>query len=103
MEYEEEYELLKEMFADLERLYIYEYNRIKPYVYKIINNNICDIQYIEKVFDFLLNVPYGPCYELFTMLCDYVARFDEDMAFEYMELWDDLYGEDEEIKNDNTR
>lgn len=101
---EEEYDLLMEICSNLERLYIFEYKRIKPYVYKIIDNNICDIQYIEKVLDCLLNVPYEPCYQLFIMLCNYVFKIDKEMALEYIELWDDLYGEDDDkIKNDNRR
>ncbi len=85
----------REMVNSLMDLYKMAYKEIKPEVYYIINNNITDLNYIDKVLDRLLNLPYDSCYLLFVKLCNYVAKFNKSFAIEYLDLYKDFYGEDE--------
>jgi len=75
-------------------------NYVKPNVVHIINNNIKDIKYIESTLDDLLNVPTDESYKLLTILCNYVAGFDRELADDYLNLFEELYGdEDSEEKS----
>lgn len=97
-EKQEDYALpstIKKIASGLVELYSIAYIQIKPQVENIINNNIKDMTYIEYTLDGLLNVPYEPCNQLFVKLCNYVSTFDKDCANEYMEIYEDLYGEEE--------
>lgn len=86
---------IKEMASGLIELYGIAYIQIRPQVANIINNNVTNIAYIENVLDQLLNIPYKPCYQLFIKLCNYVSTFDKDCANDYLEIYEDLYGEEE--------
>lgn len=86
---------IKEIASGLIELYGIAYIQIRPQVANIINNNVTNIAYIENVLDQLLNIPYEPCYQLFIKLCNYVSTFDKDCANDYLEIYEDLYGEEE--------
>ena len=86
---------IKEMFGGLLEIYKLEYRQLKPQVAYIINNRVVDMNQIEYIFERLLNVPYEPCYQLFLKLCAYVSTFNKQIAFEYIEIYNDLYGEEE--------
>lgn len=87
---------LKSSVNSLIEMFKSAYIEYKPIVERIIQSGNKDTAYIEKVLDQLLNIPYEPCYELFVKLCDYVSGFDIELAKEYLELYKDLYGDDEE-------
>ena len=86
------------MAKELNELYELSYNQIKPQVTYIIKNNIKDINFIDHVFDELLNIPTEKCYKLFTRLCTYVETFNQDIAKEYVEIYQELYGQEEHKK-----
>lgn len=91
------------MAKELNELYELTYNQIKPQVIYIIRNNIKDINFIDHIFDELLNVPTDKCYKLFTKLCNYVASFNSKLAKEYLEIYEELYGEEELEEKKKTR
>lgn len=88
---------IKKIIDPLIKLYEIEYREIKPQVSYIIDNKIEDMKYIEPVLERLLNVPYDPCYKLFIKTCDYVSGFNKEIALEYLEIYKDMYG-DNDIK-----
>ena len=89
---------LREMALGLVELYDIAYKEIKPCVYNIINNHVRNIVYIEHTLDNLLNIPYEPCYQLFFKLCEYVSTFDKECADDYLEIFEELYGEEPKEK-----
>ena len=86
------------MAKKLNELYELAYNQIKPQVTYIIKNNIKDINFIDHVFDALLDIPTDKCYNLFIKLCDYVSTFNSKIAKDYLEIYEELYGEEESKK-----
>lgn len=86
---------LKSMLSGLIDLYELEYRQLKQHVDYIINHNIQNIEFIEQILERLLNIPYEPCYKLFTRLCGYVSKFNQPFADDYLTIWNDLYGEEE--------
>ena len=86
---------IKEMVRSLMDLYDIAYENVKKDVEYIILNGITDEIIIDHVFDNILNIPTDKCYRLFVDLCDYVSCFNEQMANEYMEIYKELYGDDE--------
>ena len=89
---------LKNMLDWLIKLYKQAHKEIKPEVLYIIKNNIKDIRLIEHTLDKLLNIPTEKCYILFTKLCNYVSKFDKETAEDYLEIYNEIYGEEENIK-----
>ena len=87
----------------LNELYELSYNQIKPQVTYIIKNNIKDINFIDHVFDELLNIPTEKCYKLFKKLCDYVETFNIKLVKEYLEIYEELYGDDKPKEKQKTR
>ena len=82
------------MAKQLNELYELAYNQIKPQVTYIIKNNIKDINFIDNVFDELLNIPTDKCYKLFIKLCNHVRTFNVKIAKDYLDIYEELYGED---------
>lgn len=90
---------LKDDLKHIKELYESAYSEFEPQVSYIINNNIKDINLIIYVFDQLLNVPYEPIYQLFLKLYTYVSSFNTIVANEYINDWNELYGEEESKTN----
>lgn len=88
---------LKKQLQELTELYELAYKQVKPSVDYIIKNNIRDLKYIEKTFDDIINIPTDRCYQLFLKLYDYVKMFNKELANEYYQIYEELYG-DEKIK-----
>ena len=87
-----------EMAKSLNELYELSYNQIKPEISYIIKNNIKDMNYIDHVFDELINIPTDKCYKLFIKLCEYVKTFNAKIVNEYIDIYEDLYGEEPKKK-----
>ena len=92
-----------EMAKELNELYELSYKQIEPQVIYIIKNNIKDINFIDHVFDELLNIPTKKCYKLFMRLCDYVETFNIKLVKEYLEIYEELYGDDKSKEKQKTR
>ena len=84
-----------ELAKEINNIYDMEYNNLKPQVDFIIKNRMLDLKLIEKVLERLL-IPTDKCYELFKKLCYYTATFNSNFAYEYLNLYDELYGEEEQ-------
>ena len=89
-----EYDELNGMFSKLMDLYDLAYEDIKRDVEYIILNGIRDEYIIEKLFDNVINIPTDKCYKLFVDLCAYVSRFNKEIVNDYIEVYNDLYGDD---------
>ena len=89
-----EYDELNGMFSKLMDLYDLAYEDIKRDVEYIILNDIRDEYIIEKLFDNVINIPTDKCYKLFVDLCAYVSRFNKGIVNDYIEVYNDLYGDD---------
>lgn len=87
---------LKNMLNNLMQLYELSYQTIKPKVAYIIKNNIKDIRVLESVLEELLNIPTDKCYKLFTKLCNYIMPFNHELAIDYLSLYDELYGNNDQ-------
>lgn len=86
---------IKSMIQNLIELYEISYNQIKPKVAYIINNEIKDIDFICHILDELLDIPTDKCYNLFKELCNYTSQINAKITNEYLEIYQELYGEDE--------
>lgn len=92
----------KKRINNLHSLYEFAHDEFKPVVEDIIRSNNRDIKYLEEVLEQLLNIPYDPCYQLFIKLCDYIASFDIDLAKEYLDLYKNLYVDDDSLNIKKT-
>ena len=68
-------------------------------VNRVISNKIRDKYTIEHLFDEIINIPTDKCYELFIELCAYVSQFNKELVDDYIELYNDLYGDDDKEAN----
>ena len=93
---------IKPLIQELIDLYDIAYEHIKPKVTYIINNEIKDIDFICHILDELLNIPTDKSYNLFIELCNYTYKFDKNIANEYLEIYQELYGEDEKENKKKT-
>ena len=84
---------LKTMVKSLMELYDIAYLQIKPNVEYIVDNDIKDLNIIEHTLETLLDIPTNEGYNLFVKLCNYMSKFNKELADEYLEIYDDLYGE----------
>ena len=82
----------------LNELYEYNYKLIKPKVISIIKNKVTDIKIIEMYLDMLLNIQTDNGCKLFLELCDYYYTVNREYANEYMQIYKEIYGEDDELK-----
>ena len=94
----EKYNEIFSKAKELSKLYELSYKQIKPQVIYIIENNIKDVNFIEKVLDELLNTPTDKCYKLFIKLCTYVDTFDHELAEDYLKFYEEMYGADDKKK-----
>ena len=79
------------------------YEQIKPEVDYIIKNQIKDVNRIDACLEQLLNIPTEKCHQLYVKLCAYYAIFNEQNAKEYLEIYDELYGDDNELTRKKTK
>jgi len=84
---------LNDMLSNFMDLCDLTYQEIEPRVLHIIKNNIKDINLIEHTLDILLNVPTEKGCTLFIKLCNYISKFNRQLADEYLEIYDDIYSE----------
>ena len=94
---------LTEMLNDLVVLWDLAYEQIKPMVDYIIKNNIRDSQRIDLYLEKILDIPTEKCYQLYLKLCAYYATFNYESAKEYLALYEELYGEDDDKDDELTR
>lgn len=87
---------LREMMNGLIGLYDLAYLEVKKDVEYIILNEIKDEYIIEHMFDSILNIPTYKGYELFADFCDYVSTFNQGLVDDYVESYDELYGDEDE-------
>lgn len=87
---------LKDMLNNLMQLYDLAYQSLKPKVAYIIKNNIKDTRFLESVLEELLNIPTDKCYNLLTKLCNYIMSFNHELAEDYLTLYDELYGNNDQ-------
>ncbi len=86
---------LREMFDGLMDLYDLAYEEIRRDVEIVILNGIKDEEIIAHIFDNILNVPTERCFELFNDLCDYTSTFNQGLVDDYIDIYNDLYGDDD--------
>ena len=94
---------LMNMAQELIVLWDMAYKRIKPEVEDIIKNHICDSERIDRCLEQILNIPTEKCYQLYIELCTYYATFNEQNAKEYLQIYDELYGEDDKLTRKKTK
>lgn len=92
---------LVNMARGLMELYDIAYEQVKPKVQYLIVHHVQDMNVIDHIFDEVLNIPTEKAYQLYLQLCNYVATFNPKEAKEYIDLYYDLYGLDEEKHQDN--
>ncbi len=91
-----------DMARSLNELYKTMYALYAPDVERIIKNNIIDEDQIESCLENLLNCPTDECYELFLKLCTYYKKINKKSAEEYIEIYKELYLDDEEYEEEST-
>ena len=85
----------------VEELYImYESmtKMLKKNVTFLIRNNVKDVKIIETYLDQLLNIPTEKSFELFKQLCDYYMTINKENAESYLEIYKEMYEEDNKAK-----
>ena len=77
----------------LNDLYEYNYNIIKPEILAIIKNKVTDINIIERYLDRLLDIPTDKGFILLNKLCDYYSNIDKEGAKFYLDSYKEMYGD----------
>ena len=93
---------IKEIAKELEGLYDLGYSIVSPTAEKIIKTKSKDIEYIEWHLDQLLNWPTDKCIALFHKLCDYYSEINPKAAKEYLDFYEELYGEEKPKTKEKT-
>ena len=88
---------IKRIANSLNNLYKTMFALYSPEVNRIIKNKITDKKTIEFCLENLLNAPTDECYDLFLKLCSYYKNIDSKSANEYLEIYKELYFEEEDI------
>ncbi len=89
--------------AELNKLYNQEYLRLKKEVTNIIKTKSKEEKHIEKILDQLINIPTDKSYQLLIKLCNYVQTFNQELANDYLEIFKELYLDDENNKEKNKK
>lgn len=84
------YDLVKKLYELYEVLYL----DLVDDVSYIIKKNIRNTKFIENTLDNLLNVPTDKAYNLFITLCNYYMTIDKEAALNYIDIYQELYGEE---------
>lgn len=79
------------------KLYEAMCDKLKIEVNFIIDNNITNKNIIERCLDVLLSIPTEKAYLFLKTLCNYYITIDNEAALFYLNMYDELYNE-EEIK-----
>ena len=74
------------------------YNQWKPIVGWIIEKKMTDKKTIEQCLDMVMDILTDKGYALFIELCNYYATIDEEAANEYLNIYNELYGEEAKVK-----
>ena len=82
---------------ELNNLFEYQYNLLKPQVLEIINNKVKDIDIIEKYLDMLLNIQTDKGCNLFLRLCNYYYSINKENAQIYIDTYNEIYEENAKL------
>ena len=84
------FRLAKEMNKQYEIMYL----NWKSIINSLINNKVTDSVTIEKCLDRTMDILTNKGYDLFMKLCKYYATFNQKAAQEYLDIYNELYGEE---------
>ncbi len=84
------FRLAKEMNKQYEIMYI----NWKSIINSLINNKVTDSVTIEKCLDRTMDILTNKGYDLFMKLCKYYATINQKAAQEYLDIYNELYGEE---------